>query len=71
MGVPLRPYTSVTRKGSTRLMLGTRLLDPRQPLRFGSFFAGLFSPLRGWSHLVRRWPSANAKKTAPNASGTR
>ncbi len=77
-GRNLRPYTSVTRKGSTRLMLGTRLLDPRQPLRFGSFFAGLLSPLRGlvspqrgWSHLLRRWPSANAKKTAPNASGTR
>ena len=70
-GRTLRPYASVTRMGSTRLMLGTRLLDPRRPLRLSKFFAGLFSQLRGWSHLVRRWSSANAKKTAPNASGTR
>jgi phosphatidylserine/phosphatidylglycerophosphate/cardiolipin synthase-like enzyme len=67
----LRHYTHVTRTGSTHLMLGTRILDPRGPITVAGLCSrkNLRSP--GFGYFRRQMASASAKVMAPSPSGTR
>lgn len=43
----LRPYTHISRRGPTHLVFGTRLLDPRGPIRLASLFAPRYREISG------------------------
>lgn len=68
----LRRYNGVSRSGSTRLMAGTRLLDPRRPFRIARALGSSGRTQFGrWGQRLRQWISDSAKRMVASASGSR
>jgi hypothetical protein len=71
----LRPYSDIATDGPTSRVVGTRILDPREPVYIGNLVrtaAGrLYSACVSATGLVRRRNSVKAKSVAPMLKGSR